>query len=61
MKILIGTTNYSKRQRFQALLSDIDTQFITLDDCDIEQEPEELWENAGRKRQNQGCFLWEIS
>lgn len=41
MKILIGTTNYSKRKRFQELLSDINAQFITLDDCNIEQEPEE--------------------
>ena len=41
MKVLIGTTNPSKTERFQALLAGYDMAFCTLGDLGINQEPEE--------------------
>lgn len=40
-KILIGTTNPSKVQRFHALLSEYNTQFYTLKDLHITEDPKE--------------------
>lgn len=51
MKILIGTTNPSKVNRFQKLLSQYNTEFITLRDIGVTDEPAENGktpeENAG--------------
>lgn len=41
MEVLIGTTNPSKVERFQALLDGYGIVFYTLKDLQIEQEPEE--------------------
>lgn len=41
MKVLIGTTNPSKVQRFETLLEGCDLEFCTLKDLHIEAEPEE--------------------
>ena len=41
MKILIGSTNLSKRERFKALLVDKDVEILTPEECRITDEPEE--------------------
>ena len=41
MKVLIGTTNPSKVERFKSLLSDCNLTFYTLKDLKITEEPEE--------------------
>ena len=41
MKVLIGTTNVSKRERFSALLADKKVEFVTPEQCGIKHEPEE--------------------
>ena len=40
-KVLIGTTNPSKFQRFRALLSEYDVEFCTPEDLNITSEPKE--------------------
>lgn len=40
-KVLIGTTNPSKANRFKNLLKGQDVEFITLNDLTIQEEPEE--------------------
>lgn len=61
MKILIGTTNPSKVWRFQELLRDLDAQFYTLKDLQIEDEPDERGsspeENAVIKARFYGAFF----
>ena len=41
MKILIGTTNPAKVERFQKLLHQYDAELITLNDIRVAGEPEE--------------------
>lgn len=41
MKVLIGTTNPSKINRFEKMLKEYDVTFCTLKDLDITREPEE--------------------
>lgn len=61
MKVLIGTTNPSKTERFQALLAGYDVAFCTLGDLGINQEPEESGktpeENAVIKAKFYGRFF----
>ena len=51
MKVLLGTTNSSKVKRFSDLLKGYDIEFVTLNDIEITEEPEEKGtspeENAG--------------
>lgn len=60
-KVLIGTTNRSKVNRFHALLSDYDVEFYTLGDLGITDEPEEMGatpeENAIIKAKFYGRFF----
>lgn len=60
-KILIGTTNPSKAQRFRTLLSDYDAGFYTLKDLNITGEPTENGagprENAILKAQYYGQYF----
>lgn len=59
-KVLIGTTNPSKVQRFRALLSDHNIEFYTLQDLNITGEPEEMGrtpkENAVLKAKYYGQY-----
>lgn len=61
MKVLIGTTNPSKVERFQLLLKDQDIEFMTLDDLNIKTEPREKGktprENAIIKAKYYGQFF----
>lgn len=61
MKILIGTTNPSKVERFEEMLKGYDTTFITLKDLDITSEPEEYGktpvENAEIKAKFYGQYF----
>lgn len=61
MKVLIGTTNPSKVNRFKELLADSDVEFCTLADLQIEGEPEEQGstpeENAVIKAKYYGQFF----
>lgn len=61
VKILLGTTNPSKAQRFEALLRDYDVSFLTLRDLDISAVPEETGktpvENAVQKAVCYGQFF----
>ena len=41
MKVLLGTTNPSKVKRFSDLLKGYDIEFVTLNDIEITEEPEE--------------------
>ena len=41
MKVLLGTTNSSKVKRFSDLLKGYDIEFVTLNDIEITEEPEE--------------------
>ena len=41
MKVLIGTTNVSKRERFSALLADKKVEIVSPEQCGIKHEPEE--------------------
>ena len=41
MKVLIGTTNVSKRERFSVLLADKKVEIVTPEQCNIKDEPEE--------------------
>ena len=41
MKVLIGTTNVSKRERFSALLADKKVEIVSPEQCNIKDEPEE--------------------
>lgn len=41
MKVLLGTTNPSKVKRFSDLLKEYDIEFVTLNDIEITEEPEE--------------------
>ena len=41
-KILIGTTNPAKKQRFMEILNNYDCEIVKLDDLNITDEPEEL-------------------
>lgn len=41
MKVLIGTTNPAKIERFQQLLDGYDIEFLTLKDLNINDEPQE--------------------
>lgn len=41
MKVLLGTTNPSKVKRFADLLKGYDIEFVTLNDIEITEEPEE--------------------
>lgn len=60
-KILIGTTNPSKVNRFKDLLKDYPIQFITLRDLPIQEEPQEsgktALENAQIKAQFYGQYF----
>ncbi len=60
MKILIGTTNTSKVERFEKLLGGCDIEFCTLGDLGIHTEPEETGkipeENAVIKARYYGSF-----
>lgn len=42
MKVLIGTTNPSKVKRFKGLSYDCEIEFLTLNDLNISDEPEEI-------------------
>lgn len=42
MKVLIGTTNPSKVERFKMLLDDLDAEIISLSDLKIDSEPNEV-------------------
>lgn len=61
MKVLIGTTNPSKVNRFEELLCGCDVEFCTLKDLHIEEEPEEKGgtpeENAIIKAKFYGQFF----
>ena len=61
MKVLIGTTNPSKVERFQLLLKDFNIDFLTLNDLNIKTEPEETGqtpkENAVIKAKYYGQFF----
>lgn len=61
MKVLIGTTNPSKVERFKSLLSDCNLTFYTLKDLKITEEPEEKGrtpeENAIRKAKFYGKYF----
>lgn len=61
MEVLIGTTNPSKVERFEALLSGCDITFYTLRDLQIDQEPEEIGntpeENAILKAKFYGAYF----
>lgn len=60
-KVLIGTTNPSKVQRFEKLLAHYDVEFLTLKDLDISGEPEETGstpeENAVLKAKFYGRYF----
>lgn len=64
MKVLLGTTNPSKVERFSCLLKDYDVEFLTLDDIDIKEEPEETGgspeENAVIKATFYGKYLENV-
>lgn len=61
MKVLIGTTNPSKVNRFKLLLDGCDIEFFTLSDIGVSSEPEEkgssLEENAIIKAKYYGRFF----
>lgn len=60
MRVLIGTTNPSKTNRFKEMLQDCDVEICTLKDLHIEEEPEEAGhtpvENAVIKAKFYGRF-----
>ena len=60
MKVLLGTTNPSKVQRFEDLLAGCGIEFLTLRDLSIDREPEETGrtpeENAAIKARCYGRF-----
>lgn len=64
MKVLIGTTNPSKVKRFSDILSDCDVEFLTLNDFEISEEPEENGrtpeENAAQKALFYGRFFDKV-
>ena len=64
MKILIGTTNESKVNRFKELLSGHNCEFFTLKDLNITDEPEEKGqdpkENAIIKAKFYGSFFDKV-
>ena len=45
MRVLLGTTNPSKRKYFEELLDGFDMEFYTLKDLKIAGEPEETGRN----------------
>lgn len=61
MKVLIGTTNPSKVNRFKYLLNGYDIEFLTLKDINILDEPEETGttpeENAIMKAKFYGRYF----
>lgn len=61
MKVLIGTTNPSKVKRFEELLRGCDIEFYTLQDLNIQDEPQEIGstpkENAIIKAKFYGQFF----
>ena len=61
MKVLIGTTNPSKVNRFKLLLNGCDVEFFTLSDIGVSSEPEEKGrspeENAIIKAKYYGRFF----
>ena len=61
MKVLLGTTNPSKRKYFEELLDGFDMEFYTLKDLKIAGEPEETGrnpeENAVIKARYYGRFF----
>ena len=65
MKILLGTTNPSKVNRFSDLLKGCDVEFVTLKDLAITAEPEENGttpeENAILKAKFMGSILMLLS
>ena len=65
MKILIGTTNESKVNRFKELLSGHNCEFFTLKDLNITEEPEEKGqdpkENAIIKAKFYGSFFDKVT
>lgn len=60
MKILLGTTNPAKVERFKGLLNDIDAELLTLKDLGITEEPRECGktpdENARIKAEFYGRY-----
>ena len=61
MRVLLGTTNPSKVERFKKLLSGCGVDFLTLNDLHIESEPDEQGatpeENARIKAQHYGRYF----
>ena len=45
MQVLIGTTNPAKRRMFEQVLNGYDISFVTLDELNIHDEPEEMGQN----------------
>ena len=52
MKVLIGTTNVSKKERFSALLADKKVEIVTPEQCNIKDEPEE----SGKTPEENACL-----
>lgn len=49
MKVLIGTTNPSKVNRFREFLADCDIEYYTLQDLKIDKEPAEIGKTPEEK------------